>query len=86
MTNNIESNFYALLIGIDNYSSIPTYPQIYPNLGGCVRDILKVAEYLEHLKKNLQIPQGNIWKLTAPVTETNQLSSIKSAEDNELPT
>ncbi len=83
MTNNTESKFYALLIGIDNYTSIPTYPQIYPNLGGCVRDINKVKDYL---KKTLSVPQEQIWKLTAPVIETNNLASIKSAEDNMFPT
>ncbi|MDJ0535363.1 MAG: caspase family protein [Xenococcaceae cyanobacterium MO_207.B15] len=86
MTNITESNnykFYALLIGIDNYEIIPTYPKIYPNLGGCVRDIDKVADYL---KKTLQIPQEQIWKLTAPVKESNELASIRSAQGDILPT
>lgn len=83
MSNNTESKFYALLIGIDNYESIPTYPRIYPNLGGCVRDIDKVADYL---KKTLQIPQGQIWKLTASVKESNEIASIRSAQGDILPT
>ncbi len=83
MAQNTESKFYALLIGIDNYQSIPTYPPIYKNLGGCVRDITKVKAYLQ---KTLELPSEQIWALTAPVKETNQLGSIRAAKDNLLPT
>ena len=83
MTENTESKFYALLIGIDNYQSIPTYSAIYKNLGGCVRDIAKVKAYLQ---KTLEIPPEHIWELIAPVSETNQYASIKAAENNLLPT
>ncbi len=47
MANISESKFYALLIGIDYYESIQTSPQIYKNLGGCVRDIDLVGYYLK---------------------------------------
>ncbi len=83
MSNNTESKFYALLIGIDNYESIPTYPRIYRDLGGCVRDIEKVEDYL---KVKFNIPQEQIWKLTAPVKESNELASIRPAQGNVLPT
>ncbi|MGK7896786.1 MAG: alpha/beta hydrolase [Xenococcus sp. (in: cyanobacteria)] len=86
MTNTTKSQFHSLLIGIDNYESIATTPRIYKNLGGCVRDIRKVADYLDKLRKNSQISQGKTWTLTAPVKETNELGSIKAAESNLLPT
>ena len=83
MTNITESKFYASLIGINYYESIQTYPQLYKNLGGCVGDIDLVAGYL---KTTLQIPQGQIWKLTAPVEESKKLAEIRAAEGNVPPT
>ena len=83
MTNTTESKFYALLIGINYYESIQTYPQLYKNLGGCVRDIDLVANYL---KTTLQITPEHIWKLTAPVEESNKLGAIRAEEGNILPT
>ncbi len=83
MANISESKFYALLIGIDYYESIQTSPQIYKNLGGCVRDIDLVADYL---KKTLQVPEEQIWKLTAPIQESKELGAIRAAEGNILPT
>lgn len=83
MTNTTKSKFYALLIGINYYESIQTYPQLYKNLGGCVGDIDLVDSYL---KETLKIPQNQIWKLTAPVEESNELSAFRSARGNILPT
>ena len=82
MTNTTESKFYALLIGINYYESIETYPQLYKNLGGCVRDIDLVNSYL---KETLKVPQKQIWKLTAPVEESNELSLFRSTQGNILP-
>ena len=83
--NNIpdESKFYALLIGINYYESIPTSPQLYKNLGGCVRDIDLVNSYLQN---TLNIPAEHIWKLTAPVAESNELAAFRSTQGNVLPT
>ena len=83
MTNTTESKFYALLIGIDYYESIETSPQLYKNLGGCVGDVDLVDSYLQ---KTLKIPSEHIWKLTAPIKESNQLSAFRSAQGNVLPT
>ena len=83
MTNTTDSKFYALLIGINYYESIATNKLLYKNLGGCVRDIDLVANYLN---KSLQIPQEQIWQLTAPLPETNALSEFRSAQGNILPT
>ena len=83
MTNTTESKFYALLIGINYYESIQTYPQLYKNLGGCVRDIDLVDSYL---KESLKIPQEQIWKLTAPVEESDELSLFRATQGNILPT
>ena len=81
--NNTTSNFYALLIGIDYYESVETYPQLYKNLGGCVGDINLVDSYLQ---TTLKIPIENIWKLTAPIEESNELSAFRAAQNNVLPT
>jgi hypothetical protein len=58
-----SANRHALLIGIDHYlpGQLPdgTY---YPNLGGCVRDITHVDEFL---KSRLKLDEGQIVKLTA---------------------
>lgn len=75
--------FYALLIGINYYESVPTYPRLYKNLGGCVRDIDLVDSYL---RKTLEIPSEQIWKLTAPVEESNELAKIRADRGNILPT
>ena len=83
MTNTTESKFYALLIGINYYESIETYPQLYKNLGGCVRDIDLVNSYLT---ETLKVPQKQIWKLTAPVEESNELSLFRSTQGDILPT
>ena len=83
MTHNTESKFYALLIGINFYESVETYPQMYKNLGGCVRDIDLVDKYL---REDLEIPQAQIWKLVAPIEESNELAAIRSARNNLLPT
>ncbi|WP_019507875.1 caspase family protein [Pleurocapsa sp. PCC 7319] len=83
MTNINESKLYALLIGINYYESIQTYPQLYKNLGGCVRDIDLVDSYL---RDTLGVPSEQIWKLTAPVEESNELSAFRAAQGNILPT
>lgn len=82
MTDINKSKFYALLIGINYYESVQTYPQLYKNLGGCVRDIDLVANYL---KKTLGVPEQQIWMLTAPVEESNQLGALRAAAGNTLP-
>ncbi|MGK7894701.1 MAG: caspase family protein [Xenococcus sp. (in: cyanobacteria)] len=83
MTNSIESKFYALLIGINYYESVQTVSKLYKNLGGCVRDIDLVDKYL---REDLEIPSEQIWKLTAPVEETNELAAFRSAQGNRMPT
>ena len=77
------SKFYALLIGINYYESVATYPRLYKNLGGCVRDIDLVDSYL---RETLEIPSEQIWKLTASVEESNELAEIRAAQGNILPT
>lgn len=60
------NNQYALLIGIDCY--IPGQLQggiYYPNLGGCVRDIAHVEDFL---KSSLKLAENHIFKLTASYT------------------
>ena len=69
--------FYALLIGIDYYESNP----YYNSLRGAVRDIDKVADYLE---KSLQIQTQQITRLTSPLPDTNSLADVRSAR-RELP-
>ncbi|MBP0016711.1 MAG: caspase family protein [Cyanobacteria bacterium SBLK] len=54
-----HSNLYALLIGIDHYLSDRSS---YGNLGGCVRDINHVADFL---KLKLKVPDDRIFSLTA---------------------
>lgn len=83
MINPTDSQFHALLIGIDDYESIQTDSPMYKNLGGCVRDINLVAGYLEN---TLQIPEAQIRKLTAPVQESNKIAEIKATEGTILPT
>jgi hypothetical protein len=74
------AKFYALLIGIDYYEP---KPDNYNNLQGCVRDINKVADYLE---KSLQIPTEQITRLTSPLPDTNSLADVRSARKEMLPT
>lgn len=69
--------FYALLIGIDYYEPNP----YYNSLKGAVRDIDKVADYLE---KSLRIPTEQITRLTSPLPDTNSLADVRSAR-RELP-
>ncbi len=73
------SDFYALLIGIDYY---PTNPY-YRNLGGAVRDIDMVADYLN---KSLHIPSERINKLTAPLPDTNSFADVRAARQEMPPT
>lgn len=57
-------NLYALLIGIDYYlpGKLPD-GSFYPSLGGCVRDIKRVEDYLKKTQKPKQI-----FKLTSSNT------------------
>ncbi|NEU76037.1 caspase family protein [Hassallia byssoidea VB512170] len=73
------ANFYALLIGIDYYQPNP----YYGNLKGAVRDIDKVADYLE---KSLKIPTEQITRLTSPLPDTNSLADVRSARGEMPPT
>ena len=54
-----NSNLYALLIGVDYYFPNP----LYSNLGGCVRDITHVEDFLIHKVKGICV--DNILKLTS---------------------
>ena len=83
MPDTTESKFYALLIGINYYESIETSSALYKNLGGCVGDIDLVDSYL---KGTLKIPSEQIWKLTAPVEESNELSMFRAAQNDIPPT
>ncbi|MEA2690966.1 MAG: hypothetical protein QOJ16_353 [Acidobacteriota bacterium] len=61
------SDLHALLIGIDAY--LPnTLPGggFYPQLGGCVRDVSRVEEFL---RTDLGVPAERIVKLTASLPE-----------------
>lgn len=73
------TDLYALLIGIDYYEPNP----YYNNLQGAVRDIDKVADYLE---KSLQIPSERITRLTSPLPDTNSLADVRSARKEMPPT
>ncbi|MCB0105989.1 MAG: caspase family protein, partial [Caldilineaceae bacterium] len=58
-----DNKHYALLIGVDHYFEYRLPGGIYyPKLGGCVRDITKVYNFLT---ERIKIPSGNITKLTA---------------------
>ncbi len=63
-----KPELHALLIGIDCYlpNQLPG-GYYYPSLGGCVRDISHVEEFL---RAKLGMPQESILKLTA--TNTGQ--------------
>jgi uncharacterized caspase-like protein len=73
------ADFYALLIGIDYYQTNP----YYNSLQGAVRDIDKVADYLE---KSLQIPSERITRLTSPLPDTNSLADVRAARQEMPPT
>jgi len=69
-----KSKLHAILIGIDCYlpNRLPG-GGFYPSLGGCVRDISHVEDFLV---QNLKVPQGNIHKLTS----SRSVSSDKPSE------
>ena len=73
------ADFHALLIGIDYYQPNP----YYTSLQGAVRDIDKVADYLE---KSLQIPSERITRLTSPLPDTNSLEDVRAARQEMTPT
>ena len=73
------TNFYALLIGIDYYEP----NSYYKSLQGAVRDIDKVADYLE---KSLKIPPEQITRLTSPLSNTNILADVRAARQEQPPT
>src|SRR6185369_29063 len=65
-TNKNGSNFYALLIGIDCYlPSLLPGRGYYHSLGGCVRDIAHLEEFL---RNRLGLLDQQITKLTATNT------------------
>ncbi|MDJ0898682.1 MAG: caspase family protein [Xenococcus sp. MO_188.B8] len=68
-----NTNFYALLIGIDRYEPNP----YYGNLKGCIRDIDLVANYI---CKSLNVPQKKIWKLTSPFEKAKSQSASRFQE------
>ena len=71
-----ESQFYALLIGINYYEPNP----YYSSLMGAVRDIQLVEEYLN---KTLQIPLEQIKKLISNEERFN-LESIRGNSKQEI--
>jgi|688.fasta_scaffold01205_30 hypothetical protein len=73
------ANFHALLIGIDYYEPNP----YYKSLKGAVRDIDKVASYLE---KSLQIEAEQIIRLTSPLPDQNSLADVRSLRLERPPT
>jgi len=74
------ANFYALLIGIDFYEP---QPDNYNHLQGCVRDIDKIADYLE---KSLKVSPEHITRLTSPLPTTNSTADVRSARKEQPPT
>ncbi len=73
------NNFYALLIGVDRYEPNPHYK----DLGGCVRDLNLVANYVQN---TLNVPQNNIWTLTSLFDETYTPAAFSSAPKEIKPT
>lgn len=69
MIESSNQNLFALCIGVDFYfpNSLPGEGH-YPSLGGCVRDINHVENFL---RLTLGIPQENIFKLTSSSNNTN---------------
>lgn len=66
---NPNPNLHALLIGIDFYfpnkfQSDDGYNYSYQSLGGCVRDISHIEDYLI---RTVKVPSENIVKLTSNV-------------------
>lgn len=76
-TVNSQSQFYALLIGIDYYEP----NQYYRSLMGAVRDINLVDTYL---KKTLNISQEQITKLISPIEEESNLQAIRGTEQEPI--
>ena len=74
-----ESQFYALLIGINYYEPNP----YYSSLMGAVRDIQLVEEYLT---KTLQIPSEQIKKLISKEEKFNLESIRANYKQKILPT
>jgi hypothetical protein len=70
------SSIHALLIGVDYYfpNKLPESGSYYPSLGGCVRDINYVENFLI---THIGIPQDNIMKLTASKDEAYSSGSTK---------
>jgi caspase domain-containing protein len=70
---------YAILIGIDFYfpNKSNTKAPTYKSLGGCVRDINHVEEFL---KLGLGIPNDNIYKLTASCPVQNDPNDYRPLE------
>ena len=66
--NNSQENLFALLVGVDCYlkNSLPQ-GGYYPSLGGCVRDINHVENFLRH---KVGISENNIIKLTSSLGDT----------------
>ncbi|WNZ26226.1 caspase family protein [Leptolyngbya sp. NK1-12] len=75
MTDPTAPNLYALLIGVDCYlpNKLPD-GSFYKNLGGCVRDINHVEAFLKQWR---QVPDSQIWKLTASPSPTNPQQPIE---------
>jgi hypothetical protein len=71
----LNSKLYALLIGVDCYlpNRLPD-GGFYPSLGGCVRDINHVENFL---KNRLGLPDEQIIKLTASNGSTDQPTEPK---------
>jgi hypothetical protein len=73
-----NTNFYALLIGIDFYFPNP----LYSSLGGCVRDISHVEDFLLHKVRGI-VPR-NILKFTSSLDRNNPNRPTES--EDKLPT
>jgi caspase domain-containing protein len=69
MSESSNQNLFALCIGVDFYfpNSLPGEGR-YPSLGGCVRDINHVENFL---RQKLGIPEENIFTLTSSSNITN---------------
>jgi hypothetical protein len=69
MSTSSNQNLFTLLIGVDFYfpNSLPGEGH-YPSLGGCVRDINHVENFL---RQKVGIVEENIFKLTSSLNSTN---------------